>query len=142
MFDNLDQMVDLTGALPFERGSFDTVLLTDVLEHIPEPTSLMCEIARILRPKPVIRRDMKDQFATFDSPPQRIGIAQVSGNPLHFQFANLAGRTAERPHTVAAFGEKASYMPAEKSGRPRDEGGHSGVGLPACPCERSSHVAA
>jgi SAM-dependent methyltransferase len=46
----LDQMVDLTGALPFERGSFDTVLLTDVLEHIPEPSSLMCEIARILRP--------------------------------------------------------------------------------------------
>ena len=46
----LDQMVDLTGALPFERGSFDTVLLTDVLEHIPEPTNLICEIARILRP--------------------------------------------------------------------------------------------
>ena len=46
----LDQIVDLTGALPFERASFDTVLLTDVLEHIPEPASLMCEIARILRP--------------------------------------------------------------------------------------------
>jgi SAM-dependent methyltransferase len=46
----LDHMVDLTGALPFEGSSFDTVLLTDVLEHIPEPTSLMCEIARILRP--------------------------------------------------------------------------------------------
>jgi SAM-dependent methyltransferase len=46
----LDQLVDLTGALPFEGGSFDTVLLTDVLEHIPEPMNLMCEIARILRP--------------------------------------------------------------------------------------------
>jgi SAM-dependent methyltransferase len=46
----LDQMVDLTGALPFESASFDTVLLTDVLEHIPEPLNLMCEIARILRP--------------------------------------------------------------------------------------------
>ena len=47
----LDQMVDLTEALPFESASFDTVLLTDVLEHIPEPTNLMCEIARILRPR-------------------------------------------------------------------------------------------
>src|ERR1700730_3764704 len=46
----LDQIVDLTGALPFESDSFDTVLLTDVLEHIPEPMNLMCEIARILRP--------------------------------------------------------------------------------------------
>ena len=46
----LDQTVDLTGTLPFEIGSFDTVLLTDVLEHIPEPISLMGEIARILRP--------------------------------------------------------------------------------------------
>jgi SAM-dependent methyltransferase len=46
----LDYTVDLTGVLPFEIGSFDTVLLTDVLEHIPEPTHLMSEIARILRP--------------------------------------------------------------------------------------------
>jgi SAM-dependent methyltransferase len=46
----LDQMVDLTEALPFESASFDTVLLTDVLEHIPEPMNLVCEIARILRP--------------------------------------------------------------------------------------------
>jgi SAM-dependent methyltransferase len=46
----LDHTVDLTGALPFEIGSFDTVLLTDVLEHIPDPVNLMGEIARILRP--------------------------------------------------------------------------------------------
>jgi SAM-dependent methyltransferase len=46
----LDQVVDLTRALPFESASFDTALLTDVFEHIPEPMNLMCEIARILRP--------------------------------------------------------------------------------------------
>jgi SAM-dependent methyltransferase len=46
----LDQMVDLTEKLPIESASFDTVLLTDVLEHIPEPMNLMNEIARILRP--------------------------------------------------------------------------------------------
>jgi SAM-dependent methyltransferase len=46
----LDHIVDLTNALPFESCSVDTVLLTDVLEHIPEPMNLICEIARILRP--------------------------------------------------------------------------------------------
>jgi SAM-dependent methyltransferase len=47
---HLDQIVDLAGALPFESATFDTVLLTDVLEHIPVPMNLMCEITRILRP--------------------------------------------------------------------------------------------
>ena len=46
----LDHTVDLTAVLPFEIASFDTVLLTDVLEHIPEPMHLVSEIARILRP--------------------------------------------------------------------------------------------
>jgi SAM-dependent methyltransferase len=46
----LDHIVDLANALPFESCSVDTVLLTDVLEHIPEPMNLICEIARILRP--------------------------------------------------------------------------------------------
>jgi SAM-dependent methyltransferase len=31
-------------------GVFDTVLLSDVLEHVPEPVSLLLEVARILSP--------------------------------------------------------------------------------------------
>ncbi len=46
----LDLIVDLNERLPFEDSLFDTVLLTDVLEHISEPMQLMCEIARLLRP--------------------------------------------------------------------------------------------
>ncbi len=37
--------------LPFEAGSYDTVLCTDVLEHTPEPGNLIGEMARVLRPK-------------------------------------------------------------------------------------------
>lgn len=37
-------------ALPFRDEAFDTVLCTCVLEHVPEPGSLMAEIARTLRP--------------------------------------------------------------------------------------------
>lgn len=46
----LDVACDLTKELPFASGSFDTVLMTDVLEHIPTPSHLIGEIYRILRP--------------------------------------------------------------------------------------------
>jgi SAM-dependent methyltransferase len=46
---HLDFVVDLNGRLPFEDGSFNTILLTDVLEHIAEPTLLVSEIARLLQ---------------------------------------------------------------------------------------------
>jgi SAM-dependent methyltransferase len=45
----LDNSVDLGENLPFDDLSFDTVLLTDVLEHSAEPKLLMSEIARVLR---------------------------------------------------------------------------------------------
>jgi SAM-dependent methyltransferase len=46
---HLDFVVDLCGKLPFEDSSFDTVLLTDVLEHLAEPAGAMREAARVLR---------------------------------------------------------------------------------------------
>jgi SAM-dependent methyltransferase len=47
--DFLDHEVDLNEPLPFSSESFDTVLLTDVLEHIFRPIQLVTEIARVLR---------------------------------------------------------------------------------------------
>lgn len=46
----LDVECDLTEPLPFQDGEFDTVLLSDVLEHIPEPARLWGEMSRILAP--------------------------------------------------------------------------------------------
>jgi SAM-dependent methyltransferase len=46
---HLDFVVDLDGKLPFVDGSFDTILLTDVLEHLAEPAGAICEAARVLR---------------------------------------------------------------------------------------------
>lgn len=40
----------LAAALPFADGAFDTVLCTQVLEHVPAPDALMAEVARVLRP--------------------------------------------------------------------------------------------
>ena len=44
----LDRECDLNGPLPFADGEFDTILLSDVLEHISEPDNLWKEMARIL----------------------------------------------------------------------------------------------
>jgi len=48
---HIDVLCDLTRPLPFANGSFDTVLLSDVLEHIAEPLDLCREVARILAPR-------------------------------------------------------------------------------------------
>jgi SAM-dependent methyltransferase len=47
----LDIATDLTQDLPFQNNEFETVLLSDVLEHIPEPEKLLKEIYRILCPQ-------------------------------------------------------------------------------------------
>ena len=46
----IDCAMDLNEPLAFAADSFDTVLLSDVLEHIAEPGRLMREIAYVLRP--------------------------------------------------------------------------------------------
>ena len=48
--EHLDVECDLTAPLPFATEGFDTIVLSDVLEHIPEPTKLWEEMARLLRP--------------------------------------------------------------------------------------------
>lgn len=48
---HIDQSCDLNGPLPLLDRSVNTVLLTDVLEHIAMPAALVGEIARILAPE-------------------------------------------------------------------------------------------
>jgi len=49
--DHLDLETDLTKELPFADGEFDTIILSDVLEHVAEPERLCREVARVLSPK-------------------------------------------------------------------------------------------
>jgi SAM-dependent methyltransferase len=48
---HVDHVCDLNKPLPFEEGAFDTVILSDVLEHIPLPNGLWAEMSRVLVPK-------------------------------------------------------------------------------------------
>jgi SAM-dependent methyltransferase len=46
---HIDMEVDLSEKLPFNDSSIDTILLTDVLEHLSNPQLLLSESERILR---------------------------------------------------------------------------------------------
>ncbi len=46
--EHLDLECDLTRPLPFAAGEFDTIVLSDVLEHIAEPMTLWREMHRVL----------------------------------------------------------------------------------------------
>lgn len=48
---HIDVVHDLNEPLPFEDANFDTLLVTDVLEHILHPERLWDEMARVLRPE-------------------------------------------------------------------------------------------
>jgi SAM-dependent methyltransferase len=47
---SLPEVVCDGARLAFQSGSFDSVLCTQVLEHVPEPVRVLGEIARVLRP--------------------------------------------------------------------------------------------
>lgn len=47
---HLDVEHDLNHPLPFDDASFDTAILSDVLEHVRRPDALLLEIARVLSP--------------------------------------------------------------------------------------------
>jgi SAM-dependent methyltransferase len=49
-FASADVTCDAT-VLPFAAGSFDLVLCTEVLEHVPDPDAMLREIGRTLRPR-------------------------------------------------------------------------------------------
>jgi SAM-dependent methyltransferase len=48
--DHIDRICDLGEPLPFGDAAFDTIILSDVLEHVPEPALLWREMARLLAP--------------------------------------------------------------------------------------------
>lgn len=48
-YSGIDYLSDAT-ALPVEAASFDVILCTEVLEHVPDPAAVVREFARVLKP--------------------------------------------------------------------------------------------
>jgi SAM-dependent methyltransferase len=48
-YGEIDYVGDAT-SIPVPDGAFDTVLCTEVLEHVPDPVAVIHELARILKP--------------------------------------------------------------------------------------------
>jgi SAM-dependent methyltransferase len=59
---------DLNKKLPFPDNSYDTVILSDVLEHISEPSELCKEIARILKPNGHLLLNVPYYYSVHEAP--------------------------------------------------------------------------
>ncbi|WP_437809290.1 class I SAM-dependent methyltransferase [Sorangium sp. So ce1078] len=84
---HLDFECDLNGALPLEDASFDTLILSDVLEHIARPEPLWAEMARILRPGGVAFVNTPFFYWVHGAPYDYYRYTEFA----HRRFAELAG---------------------------------------------------
>ena len=65
---HLDVETSLVERLPFPDGEFDTIILSDVLEHIPEPGLLWDEMVRILAPGGCILLNVPFLYGIHEAP--------------------------------------------------------------------------
>jgi SAM-dependent methyltransferase len=109
----LDQLVDLNGPLPFADGAYETVILSDVLEHLAEPQPLLGEIARVLAPGGRLLMNLPFLYRIHEAPHdyarytafalrrfvQRAGLTTLELQPLGGSlavFADLLGKHLEQ----------------------------------------------
>jgi len=64
----LDQEADLGQPLPFAAAAFDTIILSDVLEHVPVPEQLWREMARVLAPGGHVLLNMPFLYGVHEAP--------------------------------------------------------------------------
>ena len=58
-------------AMPFADASFDTVLCTQVIEHVTEPKAVVAECARVLRPGGAVIISAPQYWEVHEAPPCR-----------------------------------------------------------------------
>ena len=92
----LDHEVDLSQPLPFPDASFETVLLSDVLEHLPSPEHLWQEIARILSPGGRLLLNVPFMYGIHEAPQD---YARYTEFALH-RFAVQVGMELEHIQPV------------------------------------------
>lgn len=66
--DHIDITCDLSKPLPLSSNAFDIVILSDVLEHIPEPKLLTSEIFRIMKPEGTLFINIPFYYCIHEAP--------------------------------------------------------------------------
>jgi len=116
---HVDVFLDLERPLPFGDGHFQTILLSDVLEHVYRPWSLWREMNRILKPGGKIIGNTPFYYWVHEAPHDyfrftEYGLARMASdtgfrvqvlNPLGGPLSVLADVAAKRLSAIPVVGE-------------------------------------
>jgi SAM-dependent methyltransferase len=95
-----DVIADLNRPLPFEASSFDGVLLSSVLEHVADPSAVLQEASRILRPGGVIVLELPFLYWLHEEPHD---FGRYTEHALR-RFASAAGLETEKLEPYGGIG--------------------------------------
>ena len=87
----LDHECDLSQPLPLADGEFDTIILSDVLEHLPQPELLWREMSRILADRGVILMTVPFYYCVHEAPHDYYRYTEFALR----RFADISGLTIE-----------------------------------------------
>lgn len=121
---HLDAHQDLTQPLEFESSSFDTVVLSDVLEHIPTPDNLVNEIGRILRPGGIWLMNVPFLYGLHEMPhdyhrytesalrrfASNAGLEVVELHAVGGSVETFADLAAKHIAQIPAFGKRSAWL--------------------------------
>jgi len=93
----IDKITDLNQNLDFNNSEFDTILLSDVLEHILYPHNLMKEVYRILRPNGCLIMNVPFFYCLHEEPFDYFRYTK-------FALADLANNSGLRVLELRAYG--------------------------------------
>ncbi len=65
---HIDVYCDLNKGLPFRNNCFDTIIMSDVLEHLSEPFFTLGEIKRILKPNGILLMNYPFMYGLHEVP--------------------------------------------------------------------------
>ena len=64
----LDVECDITKKLPFKDNEFNSIVLSDVLEHVPNPADLVVELKRVLKPGGLVLMNVPFMYWVHEAP--------------------------------------------------------------------------
>lgn len=91
--EHLDFFADVNRPLPVRDRTFDTVLMTDVLEHLAYPDGVFAEVRRVLRPGGTYSWEFPSCTGCMKSPVTSIairdGVSSASVTTMVFRVVNV-----------------------------------------------------